>query len=300
MAAAKKKSTGSTTVTSSSSPSIGSVARSAVHLDGVRVVPSDGVHVAAPGGAGDRSNVLSLSRETRASQESETRLSQGSTGSSARGAAPIGSGSPVRSVRSSSLAPVQRQTLEFLRNFIADKGFGPTLKDISEHIGVKSLSTAHFHLERLEQKGFIRRGDDGMIVLVDVETLELGPTSVPLVGVIAAGAPIEAIQNTTWIDIPSRMIASKGEVYCLEVSGDSMIDAHICDGDIVVVKKQDYATDGQIVVALLEDTSATLKTYRRLKTGQVMLIPANPRLQPLTVDKVTIQGRVVGVIREMH
>lgn len=201
---------------------------------------------------------------------------------------------------SNTLAPVQRQTLEFLRSFIADKGFAPTLKDIAEHIGVKSPSTAHFHLERLEDKGFISRGDDGLIELHEVDKPELGPTAVPLVGVIAAGMPIDAIENRTMIDIPPSMIFGKDEVYCLEVSGDSMIDAHICDGDIVVIKKQVSADDGQIVVALLDDGTATLKRFRRLKNGKVMLIPANPTLQPITLDNVTVQGRVVGVIRELH
>jgi len=204
------------------------------------------------------------------------------------------------SFKSSTLAPVQRQTLEFLRNFIADKGYGPTLKDIAERIGVKSLSTAHFHLERLEDKGFIRRGDDGFIELIESNKPQHGPTSVPLVGVIAAGVPIEAIEDTTMVDIPSSMIAGRGEVFCLEVSGDSMIDAHICDRDMVVVRKQDSATDGEIVVALLDDNSATLKTFRRLKNGKVMLIPANATMKPITLDKVTIQGKVIGIIRELH
>lgn len=198
------------------------------------------------------------------------------------------------------LAPVQRQTLEFLRNFIAEHGYAPTLKDIAAHIGVKSVSTAHFHMERLEQKGFIKRQDDGSLELIEATKPELGPTAVPLVGVIAAGMPIDAIENTTMIDIPSNMIDGRGEVFCLEVSGDSMIDAHICDQDIVVIKKQDHADDGQIVVALLDDGSATLKTYRRLKNGKVMLIPANPTLKPITLDSVTVQGRVIGVIRELH
>jgi len=214
----------------------------------------------------------------------------------ALGIGSIGGGS----FRSSTLAPVQRQTLEFLRNFIAEKGYAPTLKDIASHIGVKSLSTAHFHLERLVDKGFIRRGDDGMVELVDVAKPELGPTAVPLVGVIAAGMPIEAIEQTTFIDIPPSMIDGRGEVFCLEVSGTSMIDAHICDQDIVVIKKQTSAENGQIVVALLEDGSATLKTFRRLKNGKVMLIPANPTLTPITLDHVSIQGRVIGVIRQLH
>ena len=200
----------------------------------------------------------------------------------------------------STLAPVQRQTLDFLRNFIADKGYAPALRDIAAHIGVKSLSTAHFHLERLEQKGFIKRGEEGMMEIVEAAKPELGPTAVPLVGTIAAGMPIEAIETPTTIDIPPSMIDGRGEVYCLEVSGSSMIDAHICDGDIVVIKKQNDAENGQIVVALLDNGTATLKTYRRLKNGQVMLIPANSTMQPITVNKVTVQGRLVGVIREYH
>ncbi len=204
------------------------------------------------------------------------------------------------SYKSNTLAPVQRQTLEFLRNYIADKGSAPTLKEIAAHIGVKSVSTAHFHLERLEGKGFIRRGPEGMLELINKVVPELGPTAVPLAGVIAAGIPIEAIENATMIDIPSSMIDGRGEVYCLEVSGESMIDAHICDRDIVVIKKQDHAEDGQIVVALLDDGSATLKTFRRLKNGKIMLMPANPNIQPITLDQVTIQGKVIGIIREMH
>lgn len=208
--------------------------------------------------------------------------------------------SSQKSYKSSTLAPVQRQTLEFLRNFIAEKGFAPTLKDIAERIGVKSLSTAHFHLERLEDKGFIRRGEDGFLELIESSKPQLGPTAVPLVGVIAAGVPIEAIEDVTMIDIPSSMISGRGEVFCLEVNGESMIDAHICDRDIVVVRQQENATDGDIVVAILEDGSATLKTFRRLKNGKVMLIPANPTMTPITLENVTVKGKVIGILRELH
>jgi repressor LexA len=202
--------------------------------------------------------------------------------------------------KSSTLAPVQRQTLEFLRNFIAEHGYAPSLKNIADHIGVKSVSTAHFHLERLENKGFIRRGEDGTMELVEVQKPEFGPTAVPLMGLIAAGIPIEAIENKTMIEVPSDMIDGRGEVYCLEVSGNSMIEEHICDGDIVVIKKQPQADDGQIVVALLPDGSATLKTYRRLKNGKVMLIPANAAMSPMTLDDVEVQGKLVGVLRRYH
>lgn len=202
--------------------------------------------------------------------------------------------------RSNTLAPVQRQTLEFLRNFIAENGYAPTLKTIAQHIGVKSASTAHFHLERLENKGFIRRGSDGLLELINISKPELSPSSVPLVGVIAAGRPIDAIEDKTMIEIPPSMITGRGEVYCLEVSGDSMIEAHICDGDIVVIRKQENAENEQIVVALLEDGSATLKKYRRLRNGKVMLIPANPTMSPMTLDGIEIQGRLIGVLRMMH
>jgi repressor LexA len=198
------------------------------------------------------------------------------------------------------LAPVQRQTLEFLRNFIAERGYAPTLKDIAAHIGVKSLSTAHFHMEKLVSKGFIKRGKDGSMELLQSARPDASDNAVPLVGVIAAGMPLEAVENSSMIEIPSSMIGRKGEVFCLEVSGDSMIEAHICDRDIVVIRKQETANDGDIIVALLDDGSATLKHFRRLKNGKVMLIPANSSMSPMTLDRVQIQGRLIGVIREMH
>ncbi len=206
------------------------------------------------------------------------------------------------SFQSHSLAPVQRQTLEFLRSFIAEHGYGPTLKDIASNLGVRSPSTAHFHLSRLEEKNFIRRGDDGSIELLEREELEndSGPCSVPLLGAIAAGSPIEAIEDSSvMVDVPPQFISGNKEIYCLQVAGDSMIDAHIMDGDVIVVSKQDTADNGQIVVALLEDGTATLKTFRRLKGGKVMLVPHNPKHKPITVDNVTIQGRLVGLIRDV-
>ena len=206
-------------------------------------------------------------------------------------------------IKTNTLAPVQRATLEFVRNFISDHGYAPTLKDIATHIGVKSLSTAHFHLERLEQKGFITRGEDGFFQLTE-STLrpELGPTAVPLLGVIAAGIPMDAIETPSTVEIPSHMIPSKGEVFCLEVSGESMIDFHVCNGDVVVVKKQDYANDGDVVVALLETGEATLKTYRRLRNGDVVLIPANTSMVPIRLKEgtVSVQGKMVGLFRTLH
>ena len=210
------------------------------------------------------------------------------------------------------LSTVQKKTYDFIKKFISENGYAPSLKDIANHINVKSISTAFFHLERLAEKGFIVKGENGSIELINQNNNESSESSmsftnylencqVPLVGIIAAGGAIEAIENTnTMITIPPSMIDGKGEVFCLEVQGNSMIDAHICDEDIVVVKKQDYAENGQIVVALLDDGSATLKTYKKLKNGQVMLIPANKDFVPITLDSVKVQGKVIGIIREMH
>lgn len=209
--------------------------------------------------------------------------------------------SNVKVFKSHTLAPVQRKTLEYLRNFVADRGFAPTLKDISMHIGVKSPSTAHFHLARLEDKGFIVRSEDGSIQIIDQDTPppSHGDNSVPLLGTIAAGHPIEVIEDSSvYIELPQHYFDARGEIYCLQVAGDSMIGAHIMDGDIIVVRNQSTAEDGQIVVAVLEDETATLKTFRRLKGGKIMLIPHNPEHKPLTLDNVSIRGRMIGLIRE--
>ena len=222
-----------------------------------------------------------------------------------------------QSFTSHALAPVQRETLEFLRRFIADNGYGPTLKDIAKYIGVRSPSTAHFHLSRLEDKGFVVRGEDGSITLLEQKEISInhGPISVPLLGLIAAGHPIEAIEDkSVMVDIPPQFLSTKNldnrsggsknvndrpSIYCLQVTGDSMIDAHIMDGDLIIVKSQNVADDGNIVVALLEDGSATLKTFRRLKGGKIMLVPHNPNHKPITLDSVDIQGRIIGLVREM-
>lgn len=198
------------------------------------------------------------------------------------------------------LSPVQRRTLAFVRDYLAEHSAAPSLRQVADAIGVSSPSTAHFHLERLAQKGFIERGPGTDIRLLDITPPALSNTAVPLVGVIAAGVPVEAIEQQSFVDVPSHLVSGKGEVFCLEVSGESMIDAHICNGDIVVIKKQSHADDGQIIAALLPDGSATLKTFRRLKNGKAMLIPANPTMSPMTVDEVTIQGRVIGLLREFR
>mgnify|MGYP000857470734 CR=1 FL=1 len=200
------------------------------------------------------------------------------------------------------LAPVQRRTLEYLKKFMGEHGFMPSLREICEYIGVKSPSTAHFHMGRLEEKGFISRNEDGSYSVIEAKEMDtaLSSYSVPLRGVIAAGSPIEAIEDSAaTVDVPPQFFHCRGEIFCLQVTGDSMIGAHICDGDLILVRKAQSANDGDIVVALLEDGTATLKTFRRLKGGKVMLVPHNPNHQPITLDKVDIQGVLVGLMREL-
>ena len=132
-----------------------------------------------------------------------------------------------------SLAPVQRQTLEYLRNFIADKGFAPTLKDLAEFLGVRSASTAHFHLSRLEQKGFIKKGANGSIELLENTAssdpmITGSPYTVPLLGLIAAGAPIEAIEDSTvMVEIPSQYFSKKRELFCLQVTSSGQLSPEV-------------------------------------------------------------------------
>ena len=209
----------------------------------------------------------------------------------------------IKKTQTKTLATVQRKTLKYLRDFIADNGCAPTLRDIARYIGVKSPSTAHFHLSRLEDKGFIRRQADGLVEIIEnlnVTEITSSAPRLPLLGYIAAGSPIEAIENNdVEIDVPQHFLETVGEKYCLQVIGESMIDAHIMDGDIIVVRKQDTADDGKIVVAVLEDGTATLKTLKRHKGGKVMLMAHNPAFKPISVDKVDIRGTMIGLIREM-
>lgn len=196
----------------------------------------------------------------------------------------------------------KQQILEFLQGYIADKSYAPTLTEITKHFGLSSPATMHEHLQYLEEHGFISR-EDGDITLQqtadDSDELYTPGTSVmlPIVGLITAGLPIEAVENRTeMLSVPAEL-ARRRDCYILKVKGDSMIDSLIDDGDFVVLQKQDYANDGDIVVALLEDGSATLKEYHKEK-NYVRLQPRNKEYAPIKVKQVVIQGKVVGIVRK--
>jgi len=203
------------------------------------------------------------------------------------------------------MAPIlpkkKREILEYLEETIKARGYAPTLTEIAKHFNVSSLATVHEHLQFLENKGFIKRNknDSRSITIVDqsdTEDIEHAGMLLPLIGVIAAGSPIEAEENQIEeIAVPEHM-ASQSPSYILRVKGDSMIDNFILDGDYVVVKKTQEVKNGDTVVAVLDDGTATLKEFYREKNG-IRLQPANQNYKPIHVKFADIQGKVVGVLR---
>ena len=191
----------------------------------------------------------------------------------------------------------QRQVLTFVTR-VQQEGRWPTLEEIARHIGARAPAAAHHHLKRLEAKGFLRRTAWGSYELTpQVQMLEgLGVARVPVRGTIAAGTGVEAVEAVeNWLTVDS-VFARHPDVYALRVQGDSMVDACVCDGDHVLVRPQPGAENGEMVAALLEDGTATLKHLHR-DGGQVFLVPANPYYPTLPGDNITVLGKVVGVIR---
>lgn len=203
------------------------------------------------------------------------------------------------------MAPViykrQAQILDFIKQFIQRYGTAPTLKQIAEAINVSSLATVHEHLTTLEERGFIKRKggkNRSMSILNQDVTLSPEGISVPILGFIAAGSPLEPhIDPNASIGIPPAFASSSKRVYVLQVKGDSMIDDHISDGDFVVIEQTGDAKNGDIVVALLDNGMATLKRYFKEVT-RIRLEPANSAMSPLFVRNVRIQGKVVGLMRK--
>lgn len=205
------------------------------------------------------------------------------------------------------MAPVvyrkQQQILDFIKQHIQSTGSAPVLREIAQAIGVTSLATVHEHLVSLEDKKLIKRqgGKTRAIEIVgeDVGFSEKG-MGVPILGFIAAGAPIEPYTDpNATMAIPSSFVSGKKTTYVLKVRGDSMIEEQIRDGDYVVIEQTEAATNGDIVVALLDNGMATLKRFFREAT-RVRLEPANARMQPIFVKNVRIQGKVVGLIRRYN
>ena len=203
------------------------------------------------------------------------------------------------------MAPViykrQKQILDFIRQQIMVDGSAPTLRQIADAIGVSSLATVHEHLTTLEKKGSIKRkaGKTRAIEIVgEEEELLSGEFEVPILGFIAAGSPIEPYTDpNATVPIPQSFANSKKRIFVLKVRGESMIEEQIRDGDYVVVEQTDTANNGDIVVALLDNGMATLKRFFKEAT-RIRLEPANATMSPIFVKNVSVQGKVVGLIRK--
>ena len=195
----------------------------------------------------------------------------------------------------------QKEILDHIEGFIAERGYAPSFEEIAHYFGYSSLATVHEHLSNLERKGFIRKSynESRSIELVKPDP---GPHAVelPLFGAVAAGLPIDAIPQTETLTVPPDMVRRGRESYVLKVQGDSMIDEQIKNGDYIVVSAQDNAENGQMVVALVNGNSATVKKLYREPGNRVRLQPANAAVEPIVMDArdVQVQGVVVGVIRK--
>ncbi|WP_328393177.1 transcriptional repressor LexA [Nocardia sp. NBC_00416] len=205
----------------------------------------------------------------------------------------------------STLPVRQRRILVAIREWVVRHGYPPNTRQLGDAVGLRSTSSVSRHLKGLEEKGFLRRGD-GMSRPMDIRLfLDTGgerqpdrdAVAVPVVGDIAAGAPILADEHTDDVLTLPRELVGRGTVFGLRVRGDSMVDAAICDGDLVVVRRQPDAQTGEIVAAML-DGEATVKVFRR-RGGHVYLEPRNPAYDVLDGDRAVVLGKVVSVMRRM-
>ena len=195
----------------------------------------------------------------------------------------------------------QKQILGFIKQYIQSNGSAPTLKQIAQALGVSSLATVHEHLQALEAKGLITRKSGKMrSINLATSNINLGQPEgfdAPILGFIAAGAPIEPYTDpNATMNIPAAFVSGKKRTYVLQVRGESMIEDGIMDGDHVIIEQAEAASNGEIVVALLDNGMATLKRFFK-ETTRIRLEPANAKMQPIFVKNVRIQGKVVGLVR---
>lgn len=193
----------------------------------------------------------------------------------------------------------QRDILRFFEDYQQEQGISPTLEEIAQHFGLNKV-TIFGHVAELERKGILRRSAKGVsrglqIVQDQEEDVQALP-ALNVLGTIAAGAPIETLEEPEVLPFAELAPPDK-DVYVLRVKGDSMIEDAICDGDLVVVERRDHASDGETVVAVLPEEEATLKRFYRESKGVFRLQPANSSMQPILTEKVEIRGVVIGVIR---
>ncbi|MGM9680701.1 MAG: transcriptional repressor LexA [Eubacteriales bacterium] len=199
------------------------------------------------------------------------------------------------------LTDKEREMLNFITDFTRQNSYPPSVRDIQKGLGIKSTSTVHNYIERLTEKGVLNKssGKSRSLRPGELSPAQKSYATIPLLGKVTAGMPILAVENIEgYLDFPlvkRSYREAPGSLFALRVSGESMIEAGIMDGDIIVVQKEDVAENGEIVVAMVDD-SATVKTFYR-ENGHFRLQPRNPRMDPIIVDDCTILGKVISVMR---
>ena len=197
----------------------------------------------------------------------------------------------------------QEDIIQFIKKYIVSNGYPPTVREIGSSLGLSSPATIHSHLSNLEIKGYIKKDDNknrAIELLIENEFIENknSTISVPLLGKVTAGSPIEAIHNPNeYFQLPAYMIPSRKEVFTLKVSGESMINSGIYDGDIVIVERTNDAKNGDIVVAMTSENEVTLKRFFKEKTF-IRLHPENDHMEDIILENVTILGKAIGLYRK--
>lgn len=198
----------------------------------------------------------------------------------------------------------QEEALKFIKEGIAKNGYPPTVREIGKFLGLSSPATIQVHLSNLEDKGYIRKGGNksrAIELLVKNEYINQNEeiVQVPLLGKVTAGSPIEAIERPNeFFSLPAYLIPNKKEVFTLDVSGESMINAGIFDGDIVIVQRQNTANNGDIVVAMTDENEVTLKRFYKEK-DYIRLQPENDYMAPIILPNVSILGKAIGLYRQL-
>ncbi|ASK63445.1 repressor LexA [Virgibacillus phasianinus] len=204
------------------------------------------------------------------------------------------------------LSKRQETILEYIKDEVNKKGYPPSVREIAEAVGLASSSTVHGHLSRLESKGYIRR-DPTKPRAIEVLDLSLDSNVpreavryAPVIGKVTAGIPITAVENIEeFIPLPGSSSSPDDNIFVLIIQGESMIEAGILDGDMVIVKQQNVAQNGEIVVAMTEENEATVKRFFKEK-DHIRLQPENATMEPLIYQNVTILGKVIGLYRNIH
>ena len=199
------------------------------------------------------------------------------------------------------LTNIQKDVLDYVKSYIANHGYPPAVREIGFALGLNSPATIQSHLTALESKGYIKKTNSkyrSLEIVGNNEYLNEDVINVPLLGKITAGTPIEAIETPNeYFSLPAYLIPNKEEVFTLKVSGESMINAGIFDGDIVIVQKQNVARNGEIVVAMTMENEVTLKRFYK-EANYIRLQPENDTMEPIILPNCTILGKAIGLYRK--